>query len=190
MADVALETSRAVLEVVTPSLETQVQSEVEDMVARARDALTQEGVAPEAMVFTPLVDARYRGQSYELTIPFSSAVASAFHDAHARAYGHAMPERAVEIVNLRLQATGLVSKPDLALETTFECDGGEAFLGRKQTVCEGRVRQVALYDRERLPPGARFDGPALVVQMDSTVYLAPGWSARVDGYRNLVLERT
>jgi N-methylhydantoinase A/oxoprolinase/acetone carboxylase beta subunit len=46
-----------------------------------------------------------------------------------------------------------------------------------------------MYEREQLRPGARLDGPALVVQMDSTVYLAPGWSARVDGYRNLVLER-
>jgi N-methylhydantoinase A/oxoprolinase/acetone carboxylase beta subunit len=48
---------------------------------------------------------------------------------------------------------------------------------------------MALYDRDSLAPGACVDGPALVFQLDSTVYVAPGWSARVDGWRNLVLER-
>jgi N-methylhydantoinase A/oxoprolinase/acetone carboxylase beta subunit len=48
---------------------------------------------------------------------------------------------------------------------------------------------LKMYDRDSLPPGTRFDGPALVFQLDSTTYVAPGWSAYVDGYRNLVLER-
>jgi N-methylhydantoinase A len=48
---------------------------------------------------------------------------------------------------------------------------------------------MALYDRAELHPGMRFSGEALVFQLDSTVYVAPGWSAQVDGYRNLILER-
>ena len=56
-------------------------------------------------------------------------------------------------------------------------------------VCGDTGCEVALYRRSLLPPGARLSGPALVVQMDSTVYLAPGWSGWVDGYRNFVLER-
>jgi N-methylhydantoinase A len=61
-----------------------------------------------------------------------------------------------------------------------------AFLGRK-TTADGL--NLALYERDALPPGAAFAGPALVFQMDSTVYLAAGWSARVDIYRNLILSR-
>ena len=49
---------------------------------------------------------------------------------------------------------------------------------------------MGLYERERLRPGMRLDGPALICQMDSTLLLPPGWTARVDGYRNLILERT
>jgi N-methylhydantoinase A len=146
------------------------------------------------MVFTGLADMRYRGQSYELVVPFSDLSASSliadFHAVHARRYGHALPERPVQVVNLRLQAVGLVEKPRLVPEPLAEDDGQGALLGRKVAVSsdDGRERQIALYDRERLLPGARFDGPALVFQLDSTVFVAPRWLGRVDGYRNIVLE--
>jgi N-methylhydantoinase A len=144
------------------------------------------------------VDARYRGQSYELTIPLAGSstadLLSTFHAAYEASYGHAMPEREVEVVHLRLQATGLVDKPMLEAEPLVENDGCEAHLGRKQVTCAAHACpagtcMVDLYDRALLRPGAAFAGPALVFQMDSTVYVAPGWSARVDGYHNIVLEQ-
>jgi N-methylhydantoinase A len=88
-----------------------------------------------------------------------------------------MPGRPVEVVNLRLQAVGGVEKPALEREPAMPNDGSDAALGK------------ARYDRERLRPGASFAGPALVFQLDSTVYVPASWSARVDGYRNLILER-
>jgi N-methylhydantoinase A len=192
MADVVLERSRAVLEVVSPEVETALRAHVDEMTALARADLAHEGISAADMTFASLVDARYQGQSHELTIPFAADVASSFHDAHARAYGHAMGQRAVEVVNVRLQATGLIPKPRLTAEAEAPQDvgqGHEAHLGVGRVVCADGAREVDRYARERLPPGARFAGPALVFQMDSTVYLPPRWSGRVDGYRNLVLER-
>jgi N-methylhydantoinase A len=99
-----------------------------------------------------------------------------------------MPGRPVEVVSLRLQATGAVPKPTLVPEAAVESDGREARLGRKRVVCADGPAEIDLYARPRLVPGANFSGPALAVQMDSTVYVPPGWRAYVDGYRNLVLE--
>ena len=45
-----------------------------------------------------------------------------------------------------------------------------------------------LYNREKLTSGAQIRGPALVIQMDSTVVVPPGWAGEVDPYGNLVLE--
>jgi N-methylhydantoinase A len=45
------------------------------------------------------------------------------------------------------------------------------------------------YQREQLEPGNRIAGPALVLQYDSTVLLAPGWSASVDAFGNLLCEK-
>jgi N-methylhydantoinase A len=197
MADVVLETSRSVLGAVTAETPAILQAQLDEMVAHARAELGREGIVEAAMIFNGLVDARYQGQSYELTIPFERDLLAAFHAAHTHRYGHAMPQWMVEVVNLRLQAVGLVEKPrlvpfDLAQgrpEPLAEDDGTDAFLGHRVAVCSDRAGEqpIALYERERLPPGATFAGPALVFQMDSTVFVAPGWSARVDGYRNLVL---
>ncbi len=151
-----------------------------DMLAQARADLEREGIAEADMTFVPLLDARYRGQAYELTIPYTDDVEAAFHAAHERAYGHALPGRAVELVNLRVQAVGSVEKPIFTPEPLTENEGSSAYLGKKNG--------LALYERDRLIPGARFAGAALVFQLDSTVYIPAGWSARVDGYRNLLLE--
>jgi N-methylhydantoinase A len=192
MADVVLESSRSVPTDVSPGTGAVLWAAVEEMIARAREELVAEGLAEEEMVFQGLVDARYRGQGYELTIPLlgpsTEDMLRAFHDAHATQYGHAMPERVVEVVNLRLQATGVVDKPRVQPEPLVSGDGGAACFGQRPVFCGDARRGVDLYDRDLLQPGEAFLGPALVFQMDSTVYVAPGWSARVDGYRNLVLE--
>jgi N-methylhydantoinase A len=109
-----------------------------------------------------------------------------FHEAHNQAYGHALPGRIVEVVNLRLQAVGMVEKPVFEEELAGNETSGKALLGRK-AMTNGEF--IDLYEREALPIGTCFDGPALVFQLDSTVYVARGWSARVDGWRNLVVER-
>jgi N-methylhydantoinase A len=122
-------------------------------------------------------------------------IRDAFHQAHQRTYGHFLEDRTVEVVNLRLRALGVVDNPLLTAEDTEgdeEFEGatyaipGDALVGEKEGV-DGV--HMALFEREMLSPGARFNGAALVFQLDSTIYIPEGWSARVDGYRNLILER-
>jgi N-methylhydantoinase A len=175
VADVTRDTSRSLLGLSDPSLDTMLA----EMLDQSRADLVREGIDEAHMVFTPLLDARYRGQAYELTIPFTSDIESAFHAAHERAYGHALLGRAVELVNLRLQAVGTLEKPVFTPEPLHKNDGSSALIGQKN--------DMPLYQREQFIPGAHFDGAALIFQLDSTVYVPQGWSAHVDTYRNLVL---
>lgn len=209
MADVVLERSRSVLCPLDEETAGDLWALLGEMTAQARAELEREGIGEEDMTCQGWVDARYRGQSYELTIPFvglsASELLSAFHAAHGRSFGHTMPGRMVEVVTVRLQATGVVEKPALVPELAIESRGAAVRLGQKRVVCRahrpggGEARPIAaleperpqlvdLYERARLEPGAAFAGPALIFQMDSTVFVPPGWSARVDGYCNLVLE--
>jgi len=190
VADVVLDYSRAVLQPVTGETPTDLQAQLDEMITEARADLLQEGITEEAMVFNSFLDMRYQGQAYELTVPFVKDMAAGFHQVHARSYGHAMPERTVEVVNLRLQATGLVKKPAFTPEPVAENDSSDALLGYKSAFVDNGWRQIALYDRARLRPGATFDGPALVFQLDSTVFIAPAWLTRVDAYHNILLERS
>jgi N-methylhydantoinase A len=150
-----------------------------ELLRRARRDLAAEGIRAAQMRFQPQIDLRYAGQSFELTVPFAPGLADTFHDAHEQAYGHALTERPVEAVTLRLSAVGTIERPHIEAEP--ETPHRAEPLGWRA--------DLALFERESLRPGAQFDGPALVFQLDSTSYIAPGWSARADSYRNLVLER-
>jgi N-methylhydantoinase A len=182
VADVTLDYSRALL-----GSSSDPHDLLDQMTAQARADLAREGIAESAMILTPLIDARYRGQAYELTIPFGTDPVSEFHEAHRRAYGHALFDRSVEWVTVRLQATGVVDKPRFTPERLDDhVSPDTARIGWKIAAGE----RTALLDRERLAPGCRFGGAALIVQMDSTTYIPRGWVAQVDGYRNLVLRRS
>lgn len=191
LADVVWERSRSVLEPLADGTTAHLRGELREMAAQARQDLIAQGVKEGAITLTRLVDVRYQGQSYELTIPFEVDLAAAFHAAHSAAYGHAMVARKVEVVNLRVQAIGRVDPPTMAREPLRATTGVEACIGKKVGVLRGLGSvDVSLYERERFVPGAAIRGPALVFQMDSTIFIPSSWSAQVDGYRNLVLERS
>lgn len=186
VADVQLDYSRSVLN----KPETDYEPLMHSLRQEAAAALAAEGISSERMQFAATLDARYRGQAYELSIPYSETTArltQLFHEAHDRAYGHAFPERPVEFVNLRLQAVGLVNKPAFIPEPVTPNDGTSALIGWKDVPGS---HAIAMYEREVLTPGACFQGPALVFQLDCTTYVPPLWTANVDGFRNLVLSNS
>ncbi len=90
------------------------------------------------------------------------------------------------MINLRLQAIGTVARPSLKAEKLRGPSPAAAYLGEKETPVGGRM---VLYERDKLRPGAKLSGQALLFQLDSTVYIPEGWVARVDEYRNLIIER-
>ena len=52
----------------------------------------------------------------------------------------------------------------------------------------GGPTNARLYNRDKLGTGNQISGPAIVLQMDTTIVMPPGWSGSVDGYGNLLLE--
>lgn len=61
--------------------------------------------------------------------------------------------------------------------------------GQRPIRYHGQQVAAAVYHRSQLRPGHRIGGPAIVGQSDTTVLIPPRWSARVDGYRNLLAQR-
>lgn len=183
VADLRVEYRRAVLARASRALLARLRAALGELIEAARRDLLAEGVAEDQISMEPLLEMRYAGQAYELEIPFRGDELRAFHQAHQAAYGHAFEDRPVEVVNLRLRATGHIQPPPLVPHlpgTTLE----DAYLGSRP----GPQQPIQRYARERLPAGASFAGEALVFQMDSTTYVPPDWSARVDAFGNLILE--
>ena len=140
------------------------------------------------------IEARYRGQSYELSVPLQLPVSAqslanaraAFHALHQNRYGLSDETRAVEAVTLRVRVRRAATLPD---ETAQPEIAHEAVsIGEKSVGFAQGAMPTRLFEREKLKPGARFDGPGLVFQLDTTIVVPPAWSARVDGWENLWLE--
>ena len=175
----------------------------------ARRELESEDLPVERMTARRFLDVRYLGQSFELTIDYPGInqsngrskertndqgpalrrrIADSFYRAHLQRFGYADKSQPVEVVNLRLKLELQVDKPDPAAEPAGPPDPAQAHAGRTQVVFAQGELLTDLYQRGELRSGHRFAGPALVVQMDTTIVVPPQWVATVDPFRNLLLE--
>ena len=165
---------------------------MEDMLA-ARFATT------DSLTFERAGDLRYVGQGYELRIEFPSGqmtpaimtdVFNRFHDAHRAEYGHAFAESAIEVVNIRVTATRVM--PKIGAPTVPSGASLEAATIRTApcyfTLDSKVVAMDTPYlDRTRLPLETRFDGPAIIVQSDSTTVVPPRCQFLADDHGNLLI---
>lgn len=167
--------------------------------AGARSWFETEDIAPEARHATRRIDMRYEGQNYELSIPVPDGaidaamldtLAAAFAAAHQRAYGFTAEQERIFCVTFRAGALGTVRKAALSERPEGGPSAASAVIGARQVwYPETRdFTETTLYARDRLAPGMRFDGPAIVEQMDTTTLVPPGTRARVDRMDNLILE--
>jgi N-methylhydantoinase A len=172
--------------------------------ARAREELAAEGMDAKKASFARELDLRYNGQGYELRTPLDGlyvgqltkeALAGArerFDERHAQIHGHAARERPVELVSYRVRVRVPVPKYQAREEgpPASACPVAEAVKGTRTIHFDGKIStQATIYERDRLAVGATISGPAIVEQFDATTVIPEGWTARVDGLRNLVLER-
>ncbi len=122
-------------------------------------------------------DIRYAGQSYELTVPWQAAnPAAPFHREHQRVYGYANPDRAVEIVTIRVRARLRVAKPELSRRRE---KGTAVKPTLRRIYTAGAWRETPVFTRGHLSTRARR-GPALVIDYGSTTLIPPGWRFLLD----------
>ena len=114
-----------------------------------------------------------------------------FDERHAQIHGHAAKERPVEVVSYRLRVRVAVPKyePRAAAPPPSPRPAAAAVKGQRTISLNGTTMQATLYERARLDIGATVAGAAVVEQFDATTLIPPPWSARVDGYGNLILTR-
>jgi N-methylhydantoinase A len=129
-------------------------------------------------------DLRYAGQSFELLIPFGDGdLADTFHVEHERRYGHADPDRPVELVTLR--AAAVRPGADVRLSAS-----GDIERARRAIHWDGETVEAEVLTGTGLPPGTRVSGPAVVEFPETTCLVPPGWAGAADDQGILRLEAT
>jgi N-methylhydantoinase A len=163
--------------------DTELQQALEAVAEKGIEDLKREGLAVAAITRVYSLDLRYLGQSYALNLPWQGVkqAQADFHRMHETRYGHRMAA-AVELVNLRVSLSGPDAGLSLSQQSPSQPGGVNGWL-RLSDVEE----PVPRYERSELSAGQQLAGPALITEMASTIWLAPGWEATLDQAGNLLL---
>jgi N-methylhydantoinase A len=152
--------------------------------AEAEARLAQDGVAAGARRLEVAMDMRYHGQAFELLVPWGDVAApdaaalatlvDRFHAMHRQRFSYADEAEAVELVTLRVIATGRLPKPDAAEAPP---PARPALKGSRRVFEEGAWRDIPVWDRDALPAEDRIIGPAIVEEAFATHWIGRGWVA-------------
>lgn len=172
------------LDRIASALEILVGQAAKDLLPYLEDRV---GSAQAQVEYERMLDLRYAGQSYELSVPFSDHFLADFHRIHQATYGHAHPSQDLELVNLRLRAVLRVQPPRLAAQPLSGSDPSAALIDNRPCLVGGvqGLRTVPFYRAETLLPGNQLFGPALIGRNDTTILLGETDAGQVDGYCNL-----
>ena len=166
----------------------ELDSQSQQMVDHGLKDLARQGVHKEQIAIVRELDMRYRGQSFELAVPFSSEFRERFDHIHRERYGFDHKEAPTEIVNIRVRAIGYTTPPPLKTTEAGSPDPAEALWCRRPVVVSQRIEEVPYFRGNLMKPGHQLTGPAIIVQEDTTVYLGSADKALMDKYRNLLIE--
>ncbi len=133
--------------------------------------------------FKRYLDARYKRQSHEITIPYSTNFTEVFHRTHHQMYGYSKRESEVEIVTLRIRAIAKTEKLELPQIKT----GRKKIDSRKKRLFfNNKEITVNSYMREDFFAGFKFSGPAIVLENTSTLFIPPDFRCEVDEWGNIL----
>jgi N-methylhydantoinase A/oxoprolinase/acetone carboxylase beta subunit len=189
LADVKKDYSQTVLKPLSGVSDEELRARFQPIIQKARAELEIEGFQERSMLIECALDIRYKGQSYEITVPFSPGYSESFVRQHVRLYGYAIPLKALELVNLRVNGIGYTNKPVLPNREISAQPLGEPTATR--TAWFGGQRwQTAFYQRELLGSGMRGHGPAIITSDQATAVVPPNFSFSIDGAGALVAQQS
>lgn len=139
-------------------------------------------------------DMQFRGQTHLIRVALPRADASReeiqalFETAYFNRFQVRLPEIKAVLVNLVTSVIG--RRRSFPMAALIDAGGRAAkaegaIIGERELFAGGRWRTAPVFDRVKLPAGARIAGPAIVQQIDATTMIEPGATARVDDIGNL-----
>ena len=169
-----------------------------DMRRQAHEDFARIGIPESQMSYQPTVEMRYEGQFHEVELDMPSqtldaetlqALVKNFHARYEKMYTYSMTWRDAEFLTFRLKVTAPRRPVNLASNKQAAGSVEAARRGSRLCLFDGNPQavQTPAYDWDRMEPGHKVAGPALIDDKTTTVLVVPGFSCEVDAYRNLVL---
>ncbi len=168
---------------------------------RAVDALIAQGFGADEIAVAREADMKFVGQAFDIPMTMPSeaigeeerpALESAFIETYERLYGAGTAWRGfpIQLHTARVVATGQTRKPSLPKEEAAEArDAAPAKTRSRPTFLSSRGEVLLpAYDGPLLEPGMELAGPALIDDVDTTLYVPEGVQLTIDAWRNYVFD--
>ena len=169
-----------------------VVTRIDKLAEACQTRLDSAGVRFVAVDESIALDMLFTGQTHTLQVNVQRAqlsaegLQSAFTDAYQHAFGRVLEGPVIRVMNLRYARIGRRPKFDLSVLAPVGA-GSTQPLGVQRVYHQGQWWDAQRYARLELPVGAQVQGPAILEQADTTVWLEPGFDAKVDAMGNLLV---
>jgi N-methylhydantoinase A len=193
-SDVQNEFARTYLRILEETPADSLAELLRSLRAEGDEWLEREGIADEARAFEFFADCRYHMQDIqipcrlgveELNGGYASRLREQFESEHRRRYGFDL-DVPIEIATIRCVGKG--ERPlTLSQEGSNGAASGEGIDRHERVFFDGEWLETPVYERRHLRAGQVIDGPAVIVQQDTTAVVEPRYRAVVDGYSNLII---
>jgi N-methylhydantoinase A len=164
------------------------------LVSEAEVLLTQDGVAPAARRFAWAADLRYAGQAFDLRVALDEAdfslagvatATAAFHALHRQRFSYDEPDTPVEIVALRLTATGTLARPAPAHSAAATTKATPRI---RPVIVRGATTATPVWSRDAIGTNP-VPGLAIVEEPYTSIYIPAGWQIVAHASGALVADR-
>ena len=174
-----------------------------ELAEQARGELLQQGLATGQIRTVAQIQLRYQGTDTALGCalhtdqPPAQIIASVraeFERAYQQRFAFLMPDRALVIEAVSIEAIGEGERPVAAASRADVAEHRATPSAPAQMYCQADEhpagwRPAGLYVRESLQPGAVIDGPAILAEKNATTVVEPGWQARLTTLDCIELQR-
>lgn len=193
--DVRDEASRTYVKLLTNTSSDELATALEELAQQASSTLEADGISRENQTIRFQADVRYTGQAFQLSIDFTQqeladqgldVLKRQFDDEHTQLFTFALDD-GHEIVMIRALATANAGQLPTSKLTTETLPLEQCKIAESDIYYDGNTHRAMIYDRAKLAPGVAVAGPAIVIEMDSTSLVLPGYIATVDTVGNLII---
>lgn len=192
-ADIRYDLARTCLTECTSEVMGRIREEIAQIAADGQVQLYADGFGDDGARTEMHVDMRYRGQAFDLSIPFApdaddaQSLIGKFERTYQERYGFGRRGKAVEVVTLRVAVIGTVKRPEPSRHKPVDVEQP----GKTRPLYwDGKwIETCHVFQREKLAPGRKYQAPLVVEEFGSTTFVPPGWSLSVDEWGNLLLDR-
>ena len=179
------EFTQSFLRMFNSKTEEELEKTFSEMDKIAFDVLKEEGFSKKDAEVSNIVEIRYKGQSYELTVPYKKDFLKEFHKKHNLFYSYSLGDENCEIVNLRVLAIGKTKQ--LKIEKKKKVQGYPKKFDSRKVYFNGGFNNNFVYLRKDIHPGHSLKVPCTIISEDSTIVVDKKFRAYMDEYSNIIL---